>query len=89
MPARPLNVGPLCLTMRRILRNIILAVLAVLCVALVLQWPASYVSRSWFALRRADVTYNAVSNRGWILLQRAHLQYPSGVKEWHWLRGSG
>ena len=68
--------------MRRWLSNMAVAVLAAVCLALVVHWPISYVFGYWFAVRRADVTYNVISDRGWVVLQRAHLRYVPTVQGW-------
>ena len=40
--------------------------------------------RVLFAVRRADVTYNVISSRGWVVLQRANLQYPPSGRGWNY-----
>jgi hypothetical protein len=73
--------------MKRRLFNVPAAASLVVCITFAALWAASYLSGHWLALRRANVTYNVISDRGWLMLQRAHVQYPPAVRGWYWSHG--
>ncbi len=68
--------------MNRLFVNVLLAVFSLLLMAGIVQWPSSYLSGHWLAFRRADVSYDVVSQRGYILFQRARTQHQPLAVGW-------